>query len=49
MESKLNDESLPNYFGQAAGWKGRLHEKANDPILGYLRASVPFPFRRFAI
>jgi hypothetical protein len=49
MEYKLNAESLPNYFGQIAGWKGRPHEKANDPGLGYLRPPFPFPVRGFAI
>jgi hypothetical protein len=48
MEFKSNAESLPNYFGQIAGWKGGRHEKANDPGLGYLRASWPFPFCGFA-
>jgi hypothetical protein len=48
MESKLNAESLPNCFGQAEGWRGGRHEKTNGLGLGYLRASVPFPFRGFA-
>jgi hypothetical protein len=49
MESKSNAESLPNYFGQAAGWKGRPHEKTNDPSLGYLWPPFPLPVRGFAI
>ncbi len=49
MESKLNAESLPNYFGQAEGWKGGQHEKASNPGGGYIRSPVPFPFRRLAL
>jgi hypothetical protein len=49
MESKLNAESLPNYFGQIAGWKGGQHEKANDPGGGYLRPSVFIPLCRFIV
>jgi hypothetical protein len=47
MESKLNAESLPNYFGQAEGWRGGRHEKTNGLGLGYIWSPVPFPIRRF--
>jgi hypothetical protein len=50
---RLTENDLPMPYGRQEKkqekQEGRPHEKANDFGLGYLRASVPFPFRGFAL